>query len=88
MQRSIEAKLSALGLVLPPMPVPIGNYLPFTLTGNLLFLSGKGPQLSDNSRWKTGRVGEDVSTDQAYQDFPIGGNSLAVSRKSGGRLFG
>ena len=39
---SAEQSLTALGLILPPSPAPIGNYVPFRLAGNLLFLSGVG----------------------------------------------
>lgn len=37
---SASEKLKKLGLTLPPPPAPIGNYVPFRLAGNLLFLSG------------------------------------------------
>jgi len=39
-QLSAEQRLASLGLTLPPPPVPIGNYVPFRLAGNLLFLPG------------------------------------------------
>ena len=35
-------RLAQLGLVLPPPPKPAGNYVPYRLAGNLLFLSGVG----------------------------------------------
>lgn len=37
----IEAKLAELGLELPRPPVPIANFVPFTVTGNLVFLAGQ-----------------------------------------------
>jgi hypothetical protein len=33
-----EARLKELGLVLPVLPKPVANYLPYRLAGNLLFL--------------------------------------------------
>ena len=39
---SAEAKIKELGITLPE-PKPLGNYVPGVLVGNLLFLSGHGP---------------------------------------------
>ena len=52
---SATERLAALGLVLPPAPAPLGNYVPFRLAGNLLFLSGVGPRHPDGSL-TTGKV--------------------------------
>ncbi len=57
----ISERLEELGLVLPPVPSPAGNYVHAVRTGNLLFLAGKGP------KGVTGKVGSVVDTDQAYQ---------------------
>ena len=56
----IEDRLTELGIELPPVPAPAGNYVHAVQTGNLLFLAGKGPSNS------TGKVGDDVSIDEAY----------------------
>ena len=40
---SAEARLKQLGLVLPNVPSPVANYLPYRIAGNLLFLAGQGP---------------------------------------------
>ncbi len=37
---SIYAKLSQLGITLPPVATPAAAYVPFVQTGNLVFLSG------------------------------------------------
>ena len=55
-------RLAELGIELPPVPGPAGNYVHAVRTGNLLYLSGKGPAKSK------GKVGIDVTTEQAYQD--------------------
>ena len=39
-----DQRLVELGLTLPPPQKPQGNYVPFRLAGNLLFLAGVGPQ--------------------------------------------
>jgi hypothetical protein len=38
---SAEARLRELGLVLPVLPKPVANYLPYRLVGNLLFGSSR-----------------------------------------------
>ena len=37
----IETRLSELGIELPRAPVPIANFLPFRITGKLVFLAGQ-----------------------------------------------
>jgi enamine deaminase RidA (YjgF/YER057c/UK114 family) len=59
-------RLSSLGLTLPPPPKPLGNYVPFRLAGNLLFLSGVGPRGADGASI-TGKVGADLSVEQGYE---------------------
>jgi enamine deaminase RidA (YjgF/YER057c/UK114 family) len=38
-----EARLKDLGLALPAAPAPVANYVPFVITGSLLFISGQVP---------------------------------------------
>ncbi len=63
---SIEQRLQELGIELPPLPSPAGNYVSFVQTGNLLFLAGSGPHTLDG-KLPTGKVGADVSVEEAYQ---------------------
>jgi enamine deaminase RidA (YjgF/YER057c/UK114 family) len=44
-----EEKLASLGLILPTVPKPVANYLPYRWAGNLLYLSGQGPRRADGS---------------------------------------
>ena len=41
MSGRIEAKLKQLGIELPEPTAPIANYVPFTISGNLVFVSGQ-----------------------------------------------
>ena len=63
---SPEARLKALGLELPPAPKAVANYVPAVRTGNLVFLAGQGP-LADGKPTITGKVGADVSEEDAYK---------------------
>lgn len=60
---SAEDRLTRLGLTLPPAPKPMGVYKPSLITGNLLYLSGHGPVLEDQSLIK-GRIGIDMDEEQ------------------------
>jgi enamine deaminase RidA (YjgF/YER057c/UK114 family) len=61
-----EQKLRELGHTLPPPPPPIANYVGAVHTGNLLFLSGKGPDLQGGRQWR-GKVGAEFTTEDGYQ---------------------
>jgi len=83
---SAEQRVKELGLVLPPPPKPIGNYVPFRTAGNLLFLSGVGPRHADGTS-TTGKVGVALSVDQAYQAArQCGLNLLSNIRAAAGSL--
>jgi enamine deaminase RidA (YjgF/YER057c/UK114 family) len=70
-----EARLKQLGITLPTPPKPVANYVPFRLAGGLLFLSGQGPRDADG-RHLTGKVGGDVSVDEAYKHARLVGLGL------------
>ena len=82
----IEAKLQALGLVLPePMKTPTGMRLPFSwvrVRGNRAFVSGHGPLNPDGSRAPPfGKVGKDVTPEQAYQSARLTALAILASLK-------
>ena len=62
----VDAKLAALGLVLPPAPVPIASFLPFRIAGGLVFLAGQTCE-RDGRMLYTGRVGVEVEPAQGRQ---------------------
>ena len=63
---TVEDRLAALGLELPPAASPVANYVPAVRTGNLLFVAGQIPRDADG-RLITGRVGDTMDVDAAYQ---------------------
>ncbi len=77
---SIEARLAELGIVLPPAPKPGGVYQPLVRVGNLAWLSGHGPCL-DGETYQTGRVGAEVSLEQAQLAARNTGLSLLATMK-------
>ena len=79
---SIADRLAELQIELPPLPNPAGNYAHWVRTGNLLYLSGKGP-----GRGSVGKVGADVSTAVAYGHArDVGLVLIAVMRDALGDL--
>jgi len=63
---SIEQRITELGLQLPPVPKPIGNYVAGVITGNLLFMSGIGPRRLEGGSI-TGRLGESLTVEEGYE---------------------
>ncbi|MFO7191262.1 MULTISPECIES: RidA family protein [Thermocrispum] len=61
---SWKAKLDELGIALPPVPTPAGAYVPAVRSGSLVYTSGQVP-LRDGKPLATGKVGADVSPEQA-----------------------
>ena len=85
---SIKDRLAELGISLPAVPEPMGNYVHAVRTGNLLFLSGKGPKKAEGGV-STGKVGADVTLEQGYQDArSVGITLLAVMENELGSLDG
>lgn len=59
---SIYAKLTELGITLPPVATPAAAYLPFVQAGNLVFLSGHIAK-KDGKVW-TGQFGKNMNTEE------------------------
>ena len=76
-----EQRLAALGIALPPVPVPVANYVPFRLAGNLLYLSGQGPKRADGT-YRAGRLGRDISVEDAYKEARLTGLGLIAAAKA------
>ncbi|MHB8947734.1 MAG: RidA family protein [Rhodoferax sp.] len=56
----IYAKLTQLGITLPPVAAPAAAYVPFVQTGNLVFLSGHLAK-KDGKVW-VGQLGKNITT--------------------------
>jgi len=79
-------RLTALGITLPPSPPPIANFVTHVREGNMLYLSGQGPREA-NGHLYSGKVGGEVTVDQAYQHARLTGvNLLAVMHDALGDL--
>jgi enamine deaminase RidA (YjgF/YER057c/UK114 family) len=61
----IQEKLDSLGLTLPNVPNPVGNYRPAKRVGALVFTSGQTARINGVRRF-VGKVGREVSDEDAY----------------------
>ena len=85
-QESPEKKLSKMGITLPRASSPVANYVNGVQTGNLIFLSGKGP-LQSNGQYITGKLGKSLSIEEGYKAAQLTGvNQLAVLKSMLGNL--
>ena len=76
-----EAMLKKLELDLPPAPEPKGVYKPLLVDGKYAYVSGHGPVLPDGSLI-TGRVGDDMTADEAKQAAQQVGLTILSTLKS------
>ena len=63
---TIEQRLKELNITLPRVGSPLGNYVHARRAGNLLYLSGKGPENADGTMPR-GKLGAGVSIDEGYR---------------------
>ena len=66
MDKSREQNLKDLSISLNEVSQPIASYVNCVRTGNLLFLSGKGP-IKEDKTYVTGKVGKDLTIEQGNE---------------------
>ena len=74
----IKARLAELGIELPRASPPVANYVNAVRTGNLLFLSGKGPLRPDGTLIK-GKIGTDLTVEEGYEAARLTGLNLLAA---------
>ncbi len=59
---TIESRLKDMGITLPASAPPVGNYVPYVITGNLLVISGQLPLGADGAiaPGHKGKLGQDL----------------------------
>ena len=84
---SAENRLRELNIDLGSVSSPIANYVNAVRTGNLLYLSGKGPRAGADGKRPKGKVGREYTIEQGYQQArTVGLDLLAVMRTELGSL--
>lgn len=87
MTGAIEAKINALGLTLPEAVAPAANYVPYTVTGKTVIVSGMLPMQGGKPQF-IGRVGKTISIEQAQECARLCGLNILAHLKNaaGGNL--
>jgi enamine deaminase RidA (YjgF/YER057c/UK114 family) len=57
---SIEDRLKELDIVLPTPPAPVASYVPYVVSGNLVYISGQVTLAADGLKY-VGTVGKEIS---------------------------
>jgi enamine deaminase RidA (YjgF/YER057c/UK114 family) len=82
-----EARLKELNIDLGEVSAPVANYVNAVRSGNLLFLSGKGPRPGADGKRPRGKVGREYTIEQSYQHArSVGLDLLAVMKSELGSL--
>jgi len=85
-KNTVMARLKELGIKLPVAAEPVAEYVPAKRVGNLVYVSGQGP-VRDGKALYVGRVGKEVSPDEAYKAAEICAlNCLAAIKSVVGSL--
>ena len=77
---NVEDKLNKIGVTIPDAPIPAANYLPFTRTGSLVFVSGQVPFVNGELKI-TGTVGINASVEDAQSQARICAINLLAQLK-------
>jgi enamine deaminase RidA (YjgF/YER057c/UK114 family) len=62
----IDQRLAELGITLPVAAKPVANYVPWSRTGNLIFISGQGP-IADGKITLQGCLGDTLSLEDGVK---------------------
>ena len=84
-----EEKLKELGFELQTPNAPIANYVPWVRTGNLIYLSGQGPNRAGDADADVydGKVGERYGIDEGYKAAQLTAfNLLCALKDAAGEL--
>src|SRR3954451_16722534 len=85
-ERTVEERIAALGYTRPPVSPPVGSYVKVIIVGNMMYLSGNGPDHPGYTSPK-GKVGADVTIEQAEEAARyVGLNLLAAAKDTLGSL--
>ncbi|MFQ5562918.1 MAG: RidA family protein [Parvularculaceae bacterium] len=76
----ITARLAELGVELPEPVAPVANYVPFVVSGNLVFISGQVSIGPDGLI--TGKLGDDLSLDDGVAAARACGINLLAQLKA------
>ena len=77
---NFEEKIKELKIELPEAKAPVGNYVATKIVGNLLYISGQ-VSINSNGELIKGKVGKELTTDEAYKAAERCGISIIAQVK-------
>ena len=77
----VDARLAEQSIELPVAATPAANYVPYTVTGNMVFVSGQITMRGDKLQF-LGRLGDDMDVDTGYQAARLCGLNLITQLKA------
>lgn len=66
MQSAVEKKLTGMNIELPQSVMPAANYVPYTISGNLVYVSGTLP-MKDGKPQDIGKLGKEFTVEQGQK---------------------
>lgn len=77
---SIESKLTEMGLSLPEPMAPVANYVPYVISGNLVFISGQISKIGETMI--QGRLGKDLKVEDGQHAARLCGLNIVAQLKA------
>ena len=78
---TVDARLAEQSIELPVAATPAANYVPYTVTGNMVFVSGQITMRGDKLQF-LGRLGDDMDVDTGYEAARLCGLNLIAQLKA------
>ena len=78
---SFEENIKKLNIILPEAKAPVGSYVATKIIGNLLYVSGQ-ISIDANGELIKGKVGKDLTTEEAYKAAERCGLSIVAQAKN------
>jgi len=78
---SFEENIKKLNIILPEAKAPVGSYVATKIIGNLLYVSGQ-ISIDANGELIKGKVGKDLTTEEAYKAAERCGLSIVAQVKN------
>lgn len=76
----IDTRLQELGISLPNPPAPVASYVPYVVSGNLVFVSGQVSRAADGDH--LGKLGGGLSLEQGQAAARVCGLNLLAQLKA------
>ena len=79
--QTIDKILSSMNIIIPQSVMPAANYVPYTVSGNLVFVSGQLP-MKDGKPQDIGKLGKEFTTEQAQATARLCGVNILSHLKA------